>query len=145
MYHKPFITLTSDFTKSNKDLNSPLVAQDTEPPGVERESPEVLSSQEGGDSLLTPGQHLHRHRLLPHAGHGQAVAVDIQQGPDREVDGQTDQVAASVVVVDEQPQVPARTQTEGQAGPVLGQALLGRRSNTTTTTTTNDKNNNNNK
>ena len=115
-------------------LDSPLVSQHTQPAGVEGEGPETLGGEEGGDCLLAPGQHLHRHRLLPHAAHGQAVAVDIQQGPDREVDGQTDQVAASVVVVDEQPQVPARTQTEGQAGPVLGQALLGRRSNPTTTT-----------
>ena len=76
---------------------------------------------------MAPGQHLHRHRLLPHAGHGQAVAVDVQQGPDREVDGETGEVATNVVIVDEQSEVPARTQTEGQATPVLGQALLVRR------------------
>ena len=103
------------------------MSQHTQPASVERESAEVLGCQEGGDGLLAPGQHLHRHRLLPHAGDGQAVAVDVQQGPDREVDGETGEVATNVVIVDEQSQVPARTQTEGQATPVLGQALLLRR------------------
>ena len=100
------------------------MSEDTEPPSVERESAEVLSSEEGRDGLLAPGQHLHRHRLLPDAGDGQAVAVDVQQGPDREVDGESCEVATNVMIVDEESQVPARTQAERQAATVLGQALL---------------------
>ena len=100
------------------------MSEDTEPASVERESPEVLSSEEGRDGLLAPGQHLHRHRLLPEAGDGQAVAVDVQQGPDREVDGESDEVATNVMIVDEESQVPARTQAERQAATVQGQALL---------------------
>ena len=100
------------------------MSEHTQPASVERESAEVLGREEGGDGLLPPGQHLHRHRLLPHAGHGQAVAVDVQQGPEREVDGESSQVAADVMVVDKQPEVSARTQAERQPGPVLGQALL---------------------
>ena len=100
------------------------MSEHTQPASVERESAEVLGREEGGDGLLPPGQHLHRHRLLPHAGHGQAVAVDVQEGPDREVDGEPGQVAANVMIVDKQSQVPARTQTERQPGTVLGLALL---------------------
>ena len=110
---------------------SPLVSEETEPASVERESAEVLSSEEGRDGLLAPGQHLHRHRLLPHAGHGQGVAVDVQEGPDREVNGESSKVATDVMIVDKQSEVPAWTETEGQAGPVLSQALLVSRGNKT--------------
>ena len=103
------------------------MSENTQPASVERESAEVLGCEEGGDGLLPPGQHLHRHRLLPHAGHGQAVAVDVQQGPDREVDGESGEVATNVMIVDEESEVPARTQAERQAATVLGQALLVRR------------------
>ena len=81
------------------------MSEDTEPASVERESAEILSSEEGRDGLLAPGQHLHRHRLLPDAGDGQAVAVDVQQGPDWTVDRQPGQVTTHVVIVDEQSEI----------------------------------------
>ena len=103
------------------------MSEETEPASVERESAEVLSSEEGRDGLLAPGHNLHRHRLLPHAGDGQAVAVDVQQSPDREVNGESSEVATNVMIVEEESEVPARTQAERQAAAVLGQALLVRR------------------
>ena len=48
-----------------EEADSPLLPEDTEPASVDGERAETLGCQEGGDGILPPGQHLHRHGLLP--------------------------------------------------------------------------------